>query len=182
MCADELKESREMPLKSCLRRPFPFKCPLVRAGPGFRGSHGNVDSELFWRRFWNTDPGWRKDRYFCSCSFLPSWGCLRFWQLNELMAGSVRRGDWLQMRLKSGGFQCGFVSGLSAPTDMRHYFHCSYPRWQHHTANVMRGMFAHPLAQTYTYIWTNTSQCKLICKQSIFYILFGRIKCVTRFI
>ncbi len=92
-----------------------------------------------------------KDRYFCSCSFLPSWGCLRFWQLNELMAGSVHWGDWLQMRLKSGGFQCGFVIGLSAPTDMQHYFHCSYPHWQHHSANVTRGMFARPLAQTYTW-------------------------------
>lgn len=45
MCADELKERREMPLKSCLHCPFPFKCLLVWPGPGFRGSHGNRDFE-----------------------------------------------------------------------------------------------------------------------------------------
>lgn len=43
MCADELKERREMALKSCLHCPFPFKCLLVWPGPGFRGSHGNRD-------------------------------------------------------------------------------------------------------------------------------------------
>lgn len=117
MCADELKERREMPLKSCLHCPFPFKCLLVWPGPGFRGSHGNPDSKLFRRRFWNTDPGGRKDRHFCSYSFLRSWGYLRFWQLNELTgtARSVRRGDWLQMRLKSGGFQCGFGEACLLP-------------------------------------------------------------------
>ncbi len=61
MCADELKESREMPLKSCLRCPFSFKCPLVWAGPGFKGSHGNPDSELFFEEILEYWP-WVKER------------------------------------------------------------------------------------------------------------------------
>ncbi len=94
------------------------------------------------------------------------------------MAGSVHWGDWLQMRLKSGGFQCGFVIGLSAPTDMQHYFHCSYPHWQHHSANErdVCTSISTKIYLVFVYEQIQTCHCKLIHNQSsnqpIFHITF----------
>jgi len=160
-----------MPLKSCLHWPFPFKCLLVWPGPGFRGSHGNLDSELFGRRFWKADPGWRKDWHFCSCYFLLSWGYLRFWQLNELTARSYRRGDWLQ-RLKSGGFQCGFREACLLPLTYA-IISTSHTCTDNITTPMWREGCLH--------IHWHGSCCKLTCNQLIKYFCytcFGSTRCV----
>lgn len=169
MCADGLKERREMPLKSCLHCPFPFKCLLVWPGPGFRGSHGNLDSELFRRRFWNTDSGGRKDRHFCSCSFLRSWG---YWDFDNSMSSRARRGP-------SGG-EIGYrwgrkVEAFSADSERHVCSHWHAPLFPHQLSALTtsqrqcdeRDVCAS--ISTNIYMW---SCCKLTCNQIIKYFLY----------
>lgn len=132
MCADELKEGREMPLKSCLHCPFPFKCLLVWPGPGFGGSHGNRD---FGEDFGILTPGEGKTDI---CAVVLFFAAGVIWDFDNSM--SSRRGA-------SGGeigYRWGWkveafcVDSESVSADMWRYFHFSYLSWQHHDASVSR--------------------------------------------
>ncbi len=171
MCADELKESREMPLKSCLHCPFPFKCPLIQAGPGFRGSHGNPDSELFLKEILEYWPWVKERQIFLQLFFSSQLG------LFEILTTQWAHGGVCPLgRLATDEAEKWRLSVWIREWPVCSHWHATLLPLQlpalttSHTANVTRGMFARPLAQTYTccmYMNTYKRHCKLIHSQSI---------------
>lgn len=154
-----------MPLRSCLRCPLSFKCPLVWAGPGFRGSHGNPDSELIWRRFWENWPRVEgKTDISAVVLFFPVgvvWGfdiSMSSWQ--GLFSGVIGcRWGW-----KVEVFSVNSEWLVCSHTDMQHYFHYSYLSCQHPSCHSGGVMFARPLAQTHINECggIDASRCKLM--------------------